>query len=155
VDVLTSLERERGMAMAKRRKAGPDRRDGTPAARDPESDVFRRRLGAAEAAAEMADLPDWRLAADRRSLGCSIRFSAYPLAVMFLNLVTGLAELTATYPDISVRGTRVSLRLVAPRGGGLTGAHFAFAHALQGTIGLSRAVMARRAAARPAAAKRT
>ena len=89
----------------------------------------------------MAELPGWRLAADRRSIGCALQFPAYPMAVVFLNLVTGLAELSAYYPEIAVRGPRVSLRLASPQRGGLTAEVFEFAGALVSAINLGRAAV--------------
>ena len=101
-----------------------------------------RRLSEAEIETEMTDLPGWRLAADRRSIGCALRFRAYPLAVVFLNLVTSLAEFSAYYPEIAVRGPRVSLRLASSqRGRGLTTEVFSFAHALDGAAELGRAAL--------------
>jgi len=100
-----------------------------------------RRLSEAEVETAMADLPGWRLAADRRSIGCALRFPAYPLAVVFLNLVTSLAEFSAYYPEIAVRGPRVSLRLASPEGRGLTAEVFSFAHALDGAAELGRAAL--------------
>ena len=58
--------------------------------------------------------------------------------MVFLNLVTGLAELSAYYPEIAVRGPRVSLRLAAPQGGGLTAEVFEFARTLDGAVELGR-----------------
>ena len=72
-----------------------------------------------------------------------MRFPAYPLAVVFLNLVTSLAEFSAYYPEIAVRGPRVSLRLASPEGRGLTAEVFSFAHALDGAAELGRAAVAR------------
>ena len=100
-----------------------------------------RRLSEAEVETAMADLLGWRLAADRRSIGCALRFPAYPLAVVFLNLVTSLAEFSAYYPEIAVRGPRVSLRLASPEGRGLTAEVFSFAHALDGAAELGRAAL--------------
>ena len=102
-----------------------------------------RPLSEAEIETAMADLPGWRLAANRRSIGCALRFPAYPLAVVFLNLVTSLAEFSAYYPEIAVRGPRVSLRLASSqRGRGLTTEVFSFAHALDGAAELGRAAVA-------------
>jgi pterin-4a-carbinolamine dehydratase len=102
-------------------------------------DPRRRGLSAEAIEAHLAGLPGWRLAADRRSISCALSFPAYPLAVVFLNLITGLAELSGYYPDIAVRGARVSLRLVAPRGGGLTADVFGFARTLEDAGALGRA----------------
>ena len=111
-----------------------------------------RRLSEAEIETEMADLPSWRLAADRRSIGCAMCFPAYPLAEVFLNLVTSLAELSAYYPEIAVRGPRVSLRLASPQGRGLTAEVFEFAHALDGASQLGCGVVALAEAAQGAEA---
>ena len=89
----------------------------------------------------MSELPGWRLAADRRSIGCAVQFPAYPMAVVFLNLVTGLAELSAYYPEIAVRGPRVSLRLASRQRGGLTSEVLEFARTLDGAINLGRAAV--------------
>ena len=97
-----------------------------------------RRLSDAEIETELDELPGWRLAGDRRSIGCAFHFFAYPLAVVFLNLVTGLAELSAYYLEIVVRGPRVSLRLASPQRGGLTAEVFEFVCALDGAIELGR-----------------
>lgn len=104
---------------------------------------IQRRLSAGAIEAHLASLPGWRLAADRRSIGCALSFPAYPLAIVFLNLVTGLAELSGYYPEIAVRGARVSLRLAAPRGGGLTAEIFEFARLVEGTSALAGGASAR------------
>ena len=62
--------------------------------------------------------------------------------MVFLNLVTGLAELSAYYPEIAVRRPQVSLRLASPQRGGLTPEVFEFARALDGAIDLGRAAVA-------------
>ena len=151
----------KGDTTAKRGRAVVDPRQGTSlrperiqsASRGSEpggrSRPAGRRLSEAEIETELAELPRWRLAADRRSIGCAVRFPAYPLAVVFLNLVTGLAELSAYYPEIAVRGLRVSLRLALPQGGGLTAEVFEFARALDGAIELGRAAVTMVDAARP------
>lgn len=88
-------------------------------------------------AEQLAKLPGWRLAADGRSIACTLSFPAYPLVIVFLNLVTSLAELARYYPEIAVRGMRVTLRLKARTRGGLTAAEFSFADALDGGRELS------------------
>ena len=56
------------------------------------------RLSEEEIETAMAELPGWRLAADRRSIGCALQFPAYPMAVVFLNLVTGSGRAVGLLP---------------------------------------------------------
>ena len=100
-----------------------------------------RRLSEPEIETEMADLPGWRLAVDWRSIGCAFCFWAYSLAVVFFNLVTSLAEFSAYYPEIAVRGPWVSLWLALLEGRGLTAEVFFFVHALDGAAELGRAAL--------------
>jgi pterin-4a-carbinolamine dehydratase len=109
----------------------------------------QRLLAEQELENEVATLPRWRLAADRRSISCTFFFPTFSLAVTFLSLITGLAELSAFYPEIALRESRISLRLASPQGRGLTSEAFTFARALEGAsqLGGASAWLSRRAAA--------
>lgn len=91
-----------------------------------------RRLTSDQMTELLAGLPGWRLSADGLALETAVAFPAFPLAVMFVNLVGALAEITHRYPRIEVDGPRVSLRLVSPRARGLTDADFELARAIGG-----------------------
>lgn len=90
--------------------------------------------------------PGWELTADARAIERTVHFPAFPVLVTALNLVTGLAQLSAVYPEIEVRDTRLTLRLPAPpagpagtgSAGKMPAAHFDFALALSGLTELGR-----------------
>jgi pterin-4a-carbinolamine dehydratase len=129
----------RGRSTKRRGRPGP--------APDPlRPERTQQRLAPAEVQDRLAAVPGWELTADARAIERTVRFPAYPLLVTALNLVTGLAELSATYPEIEVRDTRLTIRLPAlpadtadsGGAGGLTARDLDFALALDGLSELGR-----------------
>jgi pterin-4a-carbinolamine dehydratase len=79
----------------------------------------------------MAELPAWRLGADRRSIRGAFRFPAVPPAMVFILWVAGGAEPLGIAAEVRLSGTRVGVRLAVPRSGGLTAEVFRLARLLE------------------------
>jgi 4a-hydroxytetrahydrobiopterin dehydratase len=87
----------------------------------------------------LAELPDWALTADAGAIERSFHYPVFSALVLALNLVTSLAGLTGSYPDIDVRNTRLTLRLPAAGIGGLTAADLQLARIVDTMSELGRA----------------
>jgi 4a-hydroxytetrahydrobiopterin dehydratase len=64
------------------------------------------RIAAAVAAAQVAELPGWRLTHDGTRIRRDWRFRDFRSAVKFLNNVAALAEREAHHPDLHLEGYR-------------------------------------------------
>ena len=114
--------------------------DGDGSAGEPlPSEPDGRLLDAEQVQQALAELPDWELTADAGAIERSFHYPVFSALVLALNLVTSLAGLTGSYPDIDVRNTRLTLRLPAAGIGGLTAADLQLARIVDTMSELGRA----------------
>jgi 4a-hydroxytetrahydrobiopterin dehydratase len=77
-------------------------------------------LPAAEVAALLAKVPDWRLEDQGRSLVRGWAFGSYGAGLAFVNAVAGVAEAEKHHPDIELGYKRARVRFTTHAAGGLT-----------------------------------
>jgi 4a-hydroxytetrahydrobiopterin dehydratase len=77
------------------------------------------KLGEAEVQDALGRLPGWTL--ENGMLAKTYTHPTFPEAVVFVNVVAHLAELADHHPDIDIRYSKITLRLVTHDSGGITG----------------------------------
>ena len=76
----------------------------------------------------LAAIPLWKR---RKSvIARTFEFSDFPAAMKFVNRVAKKAEAADHHPDIDIRWNKAALKLTTHDAGGLTGADFALAQAI-------------------------
>jgi 4a-hydroxytetrahydrobiopterin dehydratase len=78
------------------------------------------RLGDAEVARGLAELPGWALVEGGRRLARSYRFRDFREAMRFVDALAALAEQEGHHPDFAVHWNRVEVVLWTHDAGGLT-----------------------------------
>jgi 4a-hydroxytetrahydrobiopterin dehydratase len=79
------------------------------------------RYAAAEAEAQVANLPAWRLTHEATRIRRDVRFRDFRSAIKFINNVAALAEREAHHPDLHLEGyNRVWLEIYTHAIGGLS-----------------------------------
>jgi len=68
--------------------------------------------------AALAELPGWSL--DGGMIVKTYKHPTFPEAIVFVNAVAHLAELANHHPDVDIRYSNITLRLVTHDSGGLT-----------------------------------
>lgn len=68
----------------------------------------------------LAELSDWKLSSDRKSISKEYSFKDFVHALSFVNQVGDIAEIEGHHPDISIWYNRVRLTLITHSQGGLT-----------------------------------
>jgi 4a-hydroxytetrahydrobiopterin dehydratase len=83
------------------------------------------KLTDAEVQAALHELPGWKLADGM--LVKTYEHPTFPEAIVFVNAVAHLAELANHHPDIDIRYSKITLRLVTHDSGGITAKDVALA----------------------------
>jgi len=83
------------------------------------------KLTDAEIAAGLRELPGWAL--DNGMLVKTYTNPTFPEAIVFVNAVAHLAELADHHPDVDIRYSKITLRLVTHDSGGITAKDVALA----------------------------
>jgi 4a-hydroxytetrahydrobiopterin dehydratase len=76
------------------------------------------KLTDSEVQAALRELPDWKLA--NGMLEKTYEHPTFPEAIVFVNVVAHLAELANHHPDVDIRYSKITLRLVTHDSGGIT-----------------------------------
>lgn len=87
--------------------------------------MARPKLSDAEIQSALAELPGWSL--DGGMLVKTYEHPSFPEAIVFVNAVAHLAELANHHPDVDIRYTKITLRLVTHDSGGITAKDVALA----------------------------
>ena len=83
------------------------------------------KLSEGEVKAALAQLPGWAL--EGGMLAKTYKHSTFPEAIVFVNAVAHLAELANHHPDVDIRYSNITLRLVTHDSGGITAKDVALA----------------------------
>lgn len=83
------------------------------------------KLSEAEIAAGLRELPGWSL--ENGMLAKTYKNPTFPEAIVFVNAVAHLAELANHHPDVDIRYSNITLRLVTHDSGGITAKDVALA----------------------------
>ena len=89
-----------------------------------------RKLSPSDVKTRLQDLTGWKIV--RGVLSKTYSFGEFPLAMKFVQAVGRAAERVQHHPDIDIRYTKITLRLVTHDAGGLTDFDFLFASAADG-----------------------
>ena len=76
------------------------------------------KLSDAEIHQAVGSLPGWKL--DGGMLEKTYSLPTFPEAIVFVNAVAHLAELANHHPDVDIRYSKITLRLVTHDSGGIT-----------------------------------
>lgn len=76
------------------------------------------KLSDAEIQAALVELPGWML--ENGMLVKTYEHPTFPEAIVFVNAVAQLAELANHHPDVDIRYSKITLRLVTHDSGGIT-----------------------------------
>jgi len=87
--------------------------------------VPRPKLTDAEIKSALEALPGWSLADGM--LAKTYKHPSFPEAIVFVNAVAHLAELANHHPDVDIRYSNITLRLVTHDSGGITASDVALA----------------------------
>ena len=80
----------------------------------------------------LVEVPLWHLVDDH--IERVFVFESFPLAIEFVTIVSEIAEQEGHHPDIDIRYTRVTLKLVTHDAGGLTRKDFEVAKRVDGVF---------------------
>ena len=83
------------------------------------------KLTDAELKQALAELPGWSL--ENGMIVKKYAHNSFPEAIVFVNAVAHLAELANHHPDIDIRYSKITLRLVTHDSGGITAKDVALA----------------------------
>ena len=83
------------------------------------------KLTDSEIQAALRELPDWKL--EGGMIQKTYENPTFPEAIVFVNAVAHLAELANHHPDIDIRYSKITLRLVTHDSGGITAKDVALA----------------------------
>ena len=92
---------------------------------------IRKKLGASEIDARMANLDGWRT--QGAAIAKEFEFHSFAVAMQFVNAVAAAAEAINHHPDIDIRYRKVKLELATHSAGGLTALDFDLARAADAT----------------------
>jgi 4a-hydroxytetrahydrobiopterin dehydratase len=87
------------------------------------------KLSDADVHAALAELPGWSL--ENGMIAKSYKHPSFPEAIVFVNAVAHLAELANHHPDIDIRYSNITLRLVTHDSGGITAKDVALAREVE------------------------
>jgi 4a-hydroxytetrahydrobiopterin dehydratase len=87
--------------------------------------VAAPKLSDPELKGALAELPGWMLEAGM--LQKTYKHATFPEAIVFVNAVAHLAELANHHPDVDIRYSNITLRLVTHDSGGITAKDVALA----------------------------
>lgn len=76
------------------------------------------KLSDAELSASLGALPGWKV--ENGMIVKTYKHETFPEAIVFVNAVAHLAELANHHPDVDIRYTNITLRLVTHDSGGIT-----------------------------------
>lgn len=77
----------------------------------------------------LRNLPGWKL--DNGMITKTYKHETFPEAIVFVNAVAHLAELANHHPDIDIRYSNITLRLVTHDSGGITAKDVALANEVE------------------------
>jgi 4a-hydroxytetrahydrobiopterin dehydratase len=83
------------------------------------------KLTESDLAKELASLPGWSVVGG--ALRKEFAHPSFPEAVVFVNAVAQLAEVANHHPDVDIRYSKITLRLVTHDSGGITAKDVALA----------------------------
>ncbi len=94
------------------------------------------KLSDAEIQSALADLPGWKL--ENGMLVKIYEHPTFPDAIVFVNAVAHLAELANHHPDVDIRYSKITLRLVTHDSGGITSKDVKLAKEIEAARGRMR-----------------
>ena len=83
------------------------------------------KLSDTELQSALGELPGWKL--EDGTIAKTYKHETFPEAIVFVNAVAHLAELANHHPDIDIRYSNITLRLVTHDSGGITAKDIALA----------------------------
>lgn len=83
------------------------------------------KLSNEEVRAQLLQIPDWKV--ERGELESTFSLPGFPQAIFFVNTIAHIAESEQNYPEITVSGDQVTLRIATHAAGGITGKDFTLA----------------------------
>lgn len=95
--------------------------------------MARSKLTDADVTAALSALPGWSY--ENGMLVKTYEHPTFPEAIVFVNAVAHLAELANHHPDVDIRYTKITLRLVTHDSGGVTARDTALAGEIEAARG--------------------